>query len=69
MNDGYIVITGDFHGMRNIRKKRGDLLVLITGITRAITADHPIKKNPRTLTVENPVKSIIVLDNLTVESG
>ena len=37
MNDGYIVITGDFYGMRNILCLWGDLLVLIIGITRAIT--------------------------------
>ena len=32
------VITGYFYGMRNIYNKWGDFLVLITGITRAITA-------------------------------
>ena len=33
-----LVITGYFYGMRNIYNKWGDFLVLITGITRAITA-------------------------------
>ena len=41
-----LVITGDFYGMRNIPCLWGDLLVLKTGITRAITADHPIELNP-----------------------
>jgi len=32
-------ITGNFNGMRNMNYKWGDLLVLITGITGAITVE------------------------------
>ena len=32
-------ITGYFYGMRNMNYKWGDLLVLITGITGAITVE------------------------------